>query len=131
MKRLPNHIQFHPTWLPIYRKQIWTFLLTILNSSREFGARHTHRVYAPALMPAVVGGKTLAGHIEQGDLGIEFAARDVRHKQWTGLAKQEDVQAALELLEDLDWVHEERTAIPGRTRVRYLVNSKIRQKGGV
>ena len=95
----------------------------------EYLESHAKRVYAPALVPAAAGAKVMAGHIEQGDLGTVFAARDVQQKGWTGLAERGNVRAALELLEDLDWIQEERTATAGRPRIRYRVNPKI-QRGG-
>jgi hypothetical protein len=95
----------------------------------EYLESHARRVYEPALMPAAAGAKVLAGHIERGDLGAEFAARDVQRKGWVGLAEREYVKAALELIEDLNWLQVQRTETPGRPQTRYLVNPKITWDG--
>jgi hypothetical protein len=95
----------------------------------EYLDSHARRVYAPAFEPVVVGAKTLAEHIERGDLGTKFALREVYRKGWTGLADRKDALAALELLEDLEWVHRIDTGSQRQRRVSYLVNPKIEWAG--
>ena len=90
---------------------------------------HARRVYAPALMPAEAGARVLAGHIERGDLGNRFTARQVYRKGWAELADSEAVKMALDLLEELGWVQTLRVETSGRTRVDYLVNPQIQWDG--
>jgi len=86
---------------------------------------HAWRVYAPALSPQMCSAKALAEHIKKGDLGAEFAARDVQRKGWTNLVEREDVGKALEVLEDLDWIRAIQIPTEGRTKTKYLVNPQI------
>ena len=86
---------------------------------------HARRVYAPALAPQMISASALAEHIKKGDLGTEFAARDVQRKGWTNLVEREDVGRALEMLEDLDWIRAIQIPTEGRMRTQYLVNPQI------
>ena len=80
-------------------------------------------MYATAISPEVAVAGELLAHIKKGELGTEFAGRDVQRKGWIGLNTAETVAAALDVLLDFGWlktVHDARTG--GRPRMRYLVN---------
>ncbi|MDA0748978.1 MAG: hypothetical protein O2954_20865 [bacterium] len=91
----------------------------------EYLESHAQRVYAPALSPDVTAGSILANRIQRGDLGAEFALREVQQKGWGGLTDRDTIKAALDLLEDVNWVREITEPTGGRPRVRYLVNPQI------
>lgn len=91
----------------------------------EYLESHARRVYSPALSPGAVVAKVVAQHVLKGDLGTEFAPRDVQRKNWRGIVDLDEIKQGLEFLEDLDWLRSNRMATPGRTAFRYLVNPRI------
>jgi hypothetical protein len=95
----------------------------------EYLESHANRLYAPAFEPAAVGARTLARHIELGDVGADFTVRDVQRKGWTGLREHEAALAAVELLEDLDCLRRRHTNTPGRKRTHFLVNPALIREG--
>jgi hypothetical protein len=95
----------------------------------EYLESHANRLYAPAFEPAAAGARTLARHIERGDIGADFTVRDVQRKGWTDLREHEAALAAVELLEDLDWLRRRHTNTPGRKRTHFLVNPTLIREG--
>ena len=93
----------------------------------EYLESHARRIYSTALNPAGVGARNLAKHIQAGELGTEFALRDVQRRGWSGLTDHDTIEAAAGLLESLDWL---RAGAPqptgGRTRApRYHVSPHV------
>jgi hypothetical protein len=88
---------------------------------------HARRVYAVAINPEMAAARTLAKHLQENKIKTEdFTAGDVLRKGWSGLGTLDQVERALKVLIDLDWV----AAVPptntaGRPRVRYQINPKI------
>jgi hypothetical protein len=93
----------------------------------EYLESHARRIYAPALLPATIAGKALAGRMRRGDLGTTFGARDIQLKGWSGLRERDDIQAGLELLEDLHWIQSETIPTKGRPKTLYRVNPQVRE----
>ena len=70
----------------------------------------------------------LANQIKKGKLQDGFTARDVQRKQWSRLTTNEAVQAALDWLEDANWI-KSYAVFPkmqgGRGTTAYRINPKI------
>jgi hypothetical protein len=80
--------------------------------------------------------QALAAKLEHGALEYGFTLRDVRRNQWRNLTTDEAIEAALDWLEDEDWLRSESTGGTGpgcgRRTIRYRINPAIRgeRKGG-
>jgi putative DNA primase/helicase len=90
---------------------------------------HARRAYEHARDGDTQGAQTLAERI--GGLPNPFTARDVQRKQWSGLTSGEDVERALLVLEEREWVKGV-DAPPGgkggRPSTQYHINPNL---GGV
>jgi hypothetical protein len=71
--------------------------------------------------------QALAVKLERGTLEDGFTLRDVRRNQWRSLTTDEAIQAALDWLEDEDWLRSEAT---GGMRYRIHPAIKSKRKGG-
>lgn len=89
---------------------------------------HAKRIYGMAVNATAHLAKTLAEHIQQGDLPDPFTARDVYRKHWTGLTNSKEVAEPLELLSDLQWIRPVVIRTGGRSTTHYLINPKARGK---
>jgi len=86
---------------------------------------HARRVYAYAVDAGATAARLLAGKLASGKLGATFTARNVYRHGWLGLTEKEDVQRALNLLEDLSWVRSEKDQeTGGRPVTRYNRNPR-------
>lgn len=65
---------------------------------------HARRIYGLALSSETTLARSILEHLRHGDLPLEFTARDVYRKQWTGLRKPSDVAEPLCILEDYGWL---------------------------
>ena len=78
--------------------------------------------------------KTLARKLERGDLKTGFTAHEIRRRQWSNLQTPEDVESALDWLEDSGWIR--RMPPPagrsrgGRPTVRYEVHPDLPLEAG-
>ena len=100
----------------------------------EFLEAHARRCYGLLADDGLRAAQALADKVRQGKLSDEFTARDVRRNQWRYLTTDEAVQAALDWLEDSDWlrVKEVGGSGPGtgRRTYRYVINPKATRQGG-
>ncbi len=87
---------------------------------------HARRIYGCALDQGGGAARLLARKIANGTLPDTFTARDVYRHGWVGLTDPDDVQAALNFLEDHHWVCSEREDTGGRPRSRYWINPESR-----
>lgn len=71
---------------------------------RDYLESHARRMYASVRRPDETAARELARHVEAGDLTAPFSARDVYRKGWTGLETKEDVEPAIEVLCELNWL---------------------------
>ena len=92
----------------------------------EFLETHARRIYSPATAPDLESARLLAKRIEAGDVGLQFVARDIYRRGWTGLSTRDDVAAAVSVLIDHDILHETSELTPGRARRTLFVNPKFR-----
>ena len=72
----------------------------------------------------------LASKIKAGAVKDGFTAREVRRHEWQYLKTDEAVTAAIEWLEDADWLKPEKTGGAGqglgRPTLRYFINPLVR-----
>jgi len=90
---------------------------------------HARRMYGSVSSASTPAAKTLVRRIKAGDVKDGFSLRDVYRNSWSGLSDRETVTNAVELLVDLDWLHEERELTPGRTATRYRINPRVLKEG--
>jgi len=73
--------------------------------------------------------QALVTKLQRGELKDGFTLRDVRRHQWRSLTKDESIEAALDWLEDEDWLRSEQSGGTGpgsgRRTVRYRINPAI------
>ena len=91
----------------------------------EYLESHARRIYASALSPDVSSAHALADRLKKGELKSEFTLRELYRKHWHALASREEAQGAVDMLEELKWLHEVRERTDGRWTVRYQVNPQI------
>jgi putative DNA primase/helicase len=91
----------------------------------QFMMAHARRIYGLGIGAAAIHAKTLAKHLQAGDLQNEFTARDVYFKGWAGLSTAKVVERPLELLESLGWLQSYQSDTGGRPKTLYLINPRI------
>jgi putative DNA primase/helicase len=103
----------------------------------EFLEAHARRCYGLLKDDGLRAAQALAAKLERGALEDGFTLRDVRRNQWRHLTADEAIQAALDWLEDEDWLRGEASGGTGpgsgRRTVRYRINPAVnagRKEGG-
>lgn len=89
---------------------------------------HARRIYGVALADDSTTARLLAKKLESGIVPDGFTARDIKQRNWTGLTGNDELQEALELLEELRWIRSETvkpTGKGGRPSVRYWINPTV------
>ena len=95
---------------------------------------HARRCYGLLRDAGLRAAKTLARKLERGDLKTGFTAHDVRRHQWSNLQTPDDVESALDWLEDSGWIR--RMPPPagrsrgGRPTVRYEIHPDLPLEAG-
>ncbi len=93
---------------------------------------HARRCYGLLMDDGLRAAQALADKVRKGKLVDGFTARDVRRNQWRSLKSDEAVQAALDWLEDEDWLRGGSSGGTGpgsgRRTVRYSINPAIKPK---
>jgi putative DNA primase/helicase len=99
----------------------------------EFLEAHARRCYGLLKDDGLRAAQALAAKLVRGALDDGFTLRDVRRNQWRNLTTDDAIQAALDWLEDEDWLRGESTGGTGpgsgRRTVRYRINPAIGAKG--
>ena len=99
----------------------------------EYLEAHARRCYGLLTDDGLRAAQALADKLRQGKLIDVFTARDVRRNQWRSLTTDEAVQAALDWLEDEDWLRSEEVGGTGpgtgRRTYRYFINPKVAKPG--
>lgn len=94
---------------------------------------HARRCYGLLTDDGLRAAQALADKLRQGKLSDGFTARDVRRNQWRSLTTDDAVQAALDWLEDEDWLRAEEVGGTGpgsgRRTFRYFINPKAAKAG--
>jgi hypothetical protein len=88
---------------------------------------HARRIYAPALFTASNTANELGLRLQRGELDDGFTVRELYNKGWHGLTSREEVQEAIDLLEDLHWLRGTREKTGGRPSVKYAINPRIKE----
>jgi hypothetical protein len=86
---------------------------------------HARRLYAGVTDSSALAAKMLAARIQRGEVQDDFAARDVYHKDWTGLDRKR-TEEAIDVLLSLNWLEERKETTTGRPKTRYVMNPKIK-----
>ncbi len=98
----------------------------------EYLEAHARRCYGLLKDDGLRAAQALAAKLERGKLDDGFTLRDVRRNQWRGLTADDAIQAALDWLEDEDWLRSEVTGGTGpgsgRRTVRYSINPAVGAK---
>jgi hypothetical protein len=90
--------------------------------------KHARRIYGMGISAAAIQAKTLAVHLQAGNLPDPFTARDVYLHHWAGLNSVKDVIEPLDLLESLGWIRSiPREQATGRPTADYLINPRIKE----
>ena len=92
----------------------------------DFLEAHARRAYQSITQHDVVAANLLAKKIKTGRLPDPFTARDVYNNGWSGLSSPEDVEKAVEILEEAFWVRSEKINTGGRPKFQYRINPKHR-----
>jgi Protein of unknown function (DUF3987) len=90
----------------------------------EYLETHAKRVYASVTMPEVDAAKAVAAKLKSGALTDGFTRRDILQKEWSRLTDQNEVQRALDMLVDFDWLSCITTQ--RRPRATYSINPRLR-----
>lgn len=94
---------------------------------RIFGS-HARRCYGLLIDDGLRAAQALADRVRQGKVSDGFTARDIRRNQWRYLTTDDAVQAALDWLEEEDWLQSEEVGGTGlgtgRRTWRYFINPK-------
>lgn len=102
----------------------------------EYLEAHARRCYGLLKDDGLRSAQALAAKLKRGALEDGFTLRDVRRNQWRSLTTDEAIEAALDWLEDEDWLRSEATGGTGpgtgRRTTRYRINPAIngKRKGG-
>jgi len=98
----------------------------------EYLEAHARRCYGLLKDDGLRAAQALAAKLERGILEDGFTLRDVRRNQWRSLTTDEAIQAALDWLEDEDWLRSETTGGTGpgsgRRTLRYRIHPAIKGK---
>ena len=65
--------------------------------------------------------------LRNGELENGFTLRELYRKHWHALASRADAQGAVDVLEELGWLHEVQVKTDGRWTVRYEVSPQVRE----
>jgi putative DNA primase/helicase len=88
---------------------------------------HARRAYASVTAPEVIAAKAILAKLKAGELQDGFTARDIYRAGWAfHLSERESVAAALQLLDDLDWIFPRVLQTEGRSATVYTVNPRGR-----
>jgi putative DNA primase/helicase len=88
---------------------------------------HAVRLYSAGISAEAAAARAILARIRRGELADGFTARDVKQKDWAGLTIANDVQAALDLLTEYDWLVVEGCSTGGRPKLSYRINPRGRQ----
>ena len=96
----------------------------------EYLEAHARRCYGLLKDDGLRAAQALAAKLECGALVDGFTLRDVRRNQWRNLTTDDAIHAALDWLEDEDWLRSDITGGTGpgsgRRTVRYRINPAIK-----
>jgi len=68
---------------------------------------HAMRLYHPALTASTIAASNLLEHLEAGDIDDGTPTRTIWKRGWHGLSSAQELDAAIEVLEEHGWVRRE------------------------
>ena len=86
---------------------------------------HASRAYDVVLRADLTAAKALGDKLSKGQLPNPFSLREVYRHAWSGLSARSSALAAVEVLEDLNWLCAEQRTTGGRGATIYHVNPRI------
>jgi len=91
----------------------------------DYLLKHAYRVYGLGREGESSPARLLAERIRSRQLPDRFGAREAYGHGWTGLADKSDVEKAIVVLIEHDWLRADRQQTGGRPRIVYHVNPKV------
>lgn len=91
----------------------------------QFLTEHAKRIYGLGISGTAIHAKTLAKHLQAGDLQDGFTARELYFKGWAGLSTAKAVERPLEMLESLGWIQSVQLETGGKPKTVFLINPRI------
>jgi putative DNA primase/helicase len=91
----------------------------------EYLESHARRIYAPAINPDMDAARLLLARIKKAELPSHFSPRDVYRNQWSGLTEPKQVEAAIRVLSDFDWIRTRTEPTAGRPRLVIEINPHV------
>lgn len=82
---------------------------------------HANKIYAASWRRDLLAATALARRLERGEVRDGAAVRSIYRKGWAQLSRREDVEAGLELLEQLGWVRLQSIPTEARGRDKEIV----------
>ena len=86
---------------------------------------HALRVYSSAVNRAFQSAKSLADKIVAGKIPNGFTVRQVYRNGWSNLNNQEDVNEAIDILQEHGWLKQNFLDTGGRKKQIYMINPKV------
>ena len=86
---------------------------------------HTRRMYGAVTGADSAGARGLAKRLQDRELSDGFTIREIYRNCWSDLATKDDAEAAVELLEALDWIRAEMVATGGKPKTVYRINPRL------
>lgn len=92
----------------------------------EYLETHAKRAYGSILQPEVSAAKAILSRIKKRDLPATFSGRDIQRRGWARLQDRVQIQNALDLLVDYNWLDiEQRNETGGRpTTIYHLIGGE-------
>lgn len=95
----------------------------------DFLEAHAVKVYASEMDPDADAAHSLAAKIRAGAVVDEIPVRDIYRSHWSGLATEDDVDGAIDGLEQAGWVRREQRQTGGRPTVLLRLHPQLRGRG--
>ena len=92
----------------------------------EYLEAHALRVYSAQTATAEIDARRLGRRLIDGDLGDAFTVRTLYRRNWSGIGKAEQAQAAVDVLVDHGWLRAETERNGNRSFTQYVVNPEVK-----
>jgi len=86
---------------------------------------HARRIYGSLSQQSTSAARMLATKILDGKLSDGFSLRDVYRPSWSGLSDRTEATAAVDVLQDHDWLATEKLDTGGAPKTVYRINPRI------
>lgn len=86
---------------------------------------HAKRIYGSSQSKGNGAATAIVAKIGAGKLSDGFTARDIKRNGWRGLARDDQVDAGLQILVDLGWVRADAIGGAQRPTAKYFINPRV------